>query len=235
MWADDSSFGGYLQSAPTVIDSGAFSSGTIASAAAAAAVPIAEQRSFYCLTTHTLAPRLALIPPLRMPPEAVPCNVLYDAPVGRVSYVVVQVPAAAALMAWQRDVAEAALRLFHAVADAGLRRLLGPQRRQQQGGGEGAACMGQRAEGAESPGPINIYKVSPGLRCWCSSFVSVERELRRFAPRLAARADTPLGLGEENVIEDRRSGGFSFSVPCEKVTSLADSISQATDPACRDN
>ncbi|KXZ44953.1 hypothetical protein GPECTOR_60g730 [Gonium pectorale] len=78
--------------------------------------------ALYWLTSTALSPRLAVLPPLRLPPEATPLYEVYGAPLGRLSYVVVQVPAAPVLLAWDRDVALAALRVLREAAEAALQR-----------------------------------------------------------------------------------------------------------------
>ncbi|KXZ55389.1 hypothetical protein GPECTOR_3g515 [Gonium pectorale] len=87
--------------------------------------PHHELRAVYWLTSPALSPRLAFVPPLRVPSEATPLYEVYGAPVGRLSYAVVQLPAVPVLLAWSRDVAEEALRLFADAATATLQRLAG--------------------------------------------------------------------------------------------------------------
>ncbi|KXZ46830.1 hypothetical protein GPECTOR_40g564 [Gonium pectorale] len=82
--------------------------------------------SAYWLTCPSLSQRLALVPPPRGPPKGHrTVNDVYDMPVGRVSYAVVQVPAAAALLAWDDRVAREALALLAAEAAEQLREVDG--------------------------------------------------------------------------------------------------------------
>ncbi|GLI70646.1 hypothetical protein VaNZ11_015578, partial [Volvox africanus] len=80
-------------------------------------------RSVYWVTSPSLSPRLALLPPLRVPPGATPLCDVYDAPFGHVSFAFVQFPAVSTLLAWNRDVAEEALLVLQAAAAAQLQRV----------------------------------------------------------------------------------------------------------------
>lgn len=51
-----------------------------------------------------------------------PLEDVYNAPVGRLTYVVLQVPAATALLAWDAEVAGAALRLLQDTARRTMRK-----------------------------------------------------------------------------------------------------------------
>ncbi|GIL82614.1 hypothetical protein Vretifemale_11484, partial [Volvox reticuliferus] len=82
-----------------------------------------ESRCVYWVTTPSLSPRLAVLPPLRVPPEATPLCDVYDAPFGHVSYAVAQFPAVGILLAWNGRVAEEALLVLQAAAAAQLQRV----------------------------------------------------------------------------------------------------------------
>ncbi|GIL81565.1 hypothetical protein Vretifemale_10571, partial [Volvox reticuliferus] len=79
----------------------------------------------YVVTSPTLSQRLALVPPPRFSIERPPLQDVYRAPLGRVSYAVVRVPAAAALLRWDRQVAAMSLKLFVRTAVSELRRTKG--------------------------------------------------------------------------------------------------------------
>ncbi|KAG2495779.1 hypothetical protein HYH03_006024 [Edaphochlamys debaryana] len=90
-----------------------------------AALP-SEASTVLWATSPPLAARLALWPqPLRGAEAMTPVNVLYDAPVGRATYVVVQVQGAVALRAWDGQVALQALQLYRSTARDLLQRLRG--------------------------------------------------------------------------------------------------------------
>ncbi|KAG2484649.1 hypothetical protein HYH03_016602 [Edaphochlamys debaryana] len=91
----------------------------------AQAGPAPETLSVFWLTSPALSQRLVLVPPPRLKADLAPLQDVLEAPVGRVSYVVVQVPAASTLLAWNRDVAGEALRLFREAAAAQLREVQG--------------------------------------------------------------------------------------------------------------
>ncbi|GIL66409.1 hypothetical protein Vafri_19932 [Volvox africanus] len=79
----------------------------------------------YLVTAPTLSQRLALVPPPRFSTERPPLQDVYRAPLGHVSYVVVRVPAAAALLRWNWPVAETSLKMFVRTAMSELRRATG--------------------------------------------------------------------------------------------------------------
>ncbi|KAG2495777.1 hypothetical protein HYH03_006022 [Edaphochlamys debaryana] len=76
----------------------------------------AEPFSVLWATSPSLSQRLASWPPLRLPPGLSTLNDVYCAPVERVSYVVVQIPAYQSLVAWDEHVAKEALGLLHLTA-----------------------------------------------------------------------------------------------------------------------
>ncbi|KAG2495776.1 hypothetical protein HYH03_006021 [Edaphochlamys debaryana] len=80
----------------------------------------AEPFSVLWATSPALSPRLASWPPLRLPPGLGTLNDVYCAPVDRVSYVVVQIPAYRSLMAWDQQVARESLDLLYRTAQAAL-------------------------------------------------------------------------------------------------------------------
>ncbi|KAG2426057.1 hypothetical protein HXX76_013247 [Chlamydomonas incerta] len=73
-----------------------------------------------CVVPAALSARLVHTPPLRVPATLGRVSELHDAPTAAVSYLVVQVPKLAALMAWDAEAASESLRLFRDTA----RRLL---------------------------------------------------------------------------------------------------------------
>ncbi|GLI60932.1 hypothetical protein VaNZ11_003168 [Volvox africanus] len=79
----------------------------------------------YLVTAPALSQRLALVPPPRFSTERPPLQDVFRAPLGRVSYAVVRVPAAAALMRWDGPIAEMSLKLFVRTAMSELRRTTG--------------------------------------------------------------------------------------------------------------
>ncbi|KAG2454614.1 hypothetical protein HYH02_000455 [Chlamydomonas schloesseri] len=90
-------------------------------AAGQSAAPIKET-AVYWLTSSSLSQRLALVARPRVPKDHSPLQDVYSAPVGRLTYVVLQVPAATALMAWDAEVACGALRLLHDMARSTIRK-----------------------------------------------------------------------------------------------------------------
>ncbi|KAG2436425.1 hypothetical protein HXX76_006729 [Chlamydomonas incerta] len=81
-----------------------------------------KETAVFWLTSSSLSQRIALVSRPRVPKDHSPLQDVYDAPVGRLSYVVLQVPAAAALMAWDAEIAGGALRLLQDTARSAMRK-----------------------------------------------------------------------------------------------------------------
>ncbi|KAG2484650.1 hypothetical protein HYH03_016603 [Edaphochlamys debaryana] len=123
-----------------------------------------ELRDVFWATTPALSQRLALVPPPRVPDEVRRVAEVYDAPVGRVSYVVVQILAAEALLAWDQALANGALRLFREVAAEQMAAV----NARSSGDGTAFGCAsGYLLPGAaDSPGELRATFASASAAVW---------------------------------------------------------------------
>ncbi|GFR48374.1 hypothetical protein Agub_g10264 [Astrephomene gubernaculifera] len=90
-----------------------------------AACELLGMEPVYWVTSCALSQRMAFVPPPRFRPEKPPVQDVYQAPLGRVSYLVLRVPAIPMLLRWNAAVASESLRLLMRTATSELRRVPG--------------------------------------------------------------------------------------------------------------